>query len=333
MRYFFFLLWSFSLFSQSVDFDVVVIGSSPFSLLEALYRYHTGNSVLILEQDSICGGAWKSIDVCGVEHVDLGCHQIGNDAALLDFLESYVGCKMVSLDKPLNSYTKGNSLGYYPSVGCYEITRNLLKLIGKTEIVLSTNQRMESVKIDPVAPIATIRVQDKEIRASKIILPYYVDLRIENHPTATFESQKTTKSKFPHLYILVEDPDPPRFSYQSGLGSGIARMMNLTHFVGLTGSGKQLIVFQNSGDSTFETASRYLQILKDKKLVASHAKLLLFDSYTYEQNHLTKSIIDKCPFGSVLFETLNTSHIHNLAQYITKWKMALTPFDQAMRLP
>src|SRR5690348_11005822 len=82
------------LFSTFVDFDVIVVGSSPIPLLEALYHYHSGKRVLILEEASACGGAWKSIEVCGMYPVDLGCHTLGNDKQMLHFLEEYIGCEM-----------------------------------------------------------------------------------------------------------------------------------------------------------------------------------------------------------------------------------------------
>ncbi len=59
------------------DFDYIVVGSSPFSLFEAIYKRCLGNRVLVVEQGAECGGAWKSITICGVPHVDLGCHEFG----------------------------------------------------------------------------------------------------------------------------------------------------------------------------------------------------------------------------------------------------------------
>src|SRR5690348_8271346 len=121
----------------AVDFDVVVVGTSPIPLIEALYHSHCGKRVLIIENASVCGGAWKSIEACGIFPVDLGCHTLGNDKKILHFLEEYIGCKMVSMDNPHLPFDAKNSPnGYYPSGGCYEIIHNLFRLIEKTDIVV-----------------------------------------------------------------------------------------------------------------------------------------------------------------------------------------------------
>src|SRR5579872_1782734 len=138
MRFIVFLLVHVSLFA--VDFDVVVVGTSPFSLFEALYQSHSGKKVLILEQEAECGGAWKSIHICGIPNVDLGCHMIGNNMALKAFLEEYAGCTFVSHDNPQEPFSSGKSeLGYYFSKGCYELIDHLLRQIRATDIVLLTN--------------------------------------------------------------------------------------------------------------------------------------------------------------------------------------------------
>src|SRR5579859_4143602 len=96
MKYLFALLLSFSLYSA--DYDCVFIGSSPISLFEALYQHGSGKKVLIVDESHSCGGVWKSIDMCGIEHVDIGCHEIGNNVTLKEFLEVYGGCQMVSTE-------------------------------------------------------------------------------------------------------------------------------------------------------------------------------------------------------------------------------------------
>ena len=53
-------------FAVQTDYDVAVIGTSPTSMLEAIYHLSKGERVLILEADEKCGGAWKSIDICGI---------------------------------------------------------------------------------------------------------------------------------------------------------------------------------------------------------------------------------------------------------------------------
>src|SRR5579872_5024169 len=95
-----FLVVRASVFAFQVDYDYVFVGTSPISVLEALYRSYLGSRVLLLESSSTMGGAWKAINICGVSNVDMGCHQIGSDSRLRRFLENYVGCRFVSMNNP-----------------------------------------------------------------------------------------------------------------------------------------------------------------------------------------------------------------------------------------
>jgi hypothetical protein len=206
---------------------------------------------------------------------------------------------------------------------------HLLNLIEKTGIVLLLNHRLESVKIDPVQPIATLKTKGLEITASKVIIPLYAEVFFEDYP---FNRTGPSKSKFPHLYALIEDPSPPRFTYKTSIGPGISRMMNLTYFVGMEGSGRQLIVFQSYGSLTFETAEGYLELLKEKEMVHPSAKLLAIDSYVYQQTHYSRSQVNQVPNAASVVETLSTGHIQNLSQYVAKWKMVLKPYYEAMAM-
>lgn len=322
---FIFTFFISSLFS--VDFDVIVIGSSPFSLLEALYHHRIGNKVLILEQDSVCGGAWKSIDICGIEHVDLGCHLIGNDPLLLHFLEDYVGCDMVSMNNPL---APPDNNGFYLKRGCFQMIDHLLQLIKKTDIQLLSNHQVEKIFIDPLQLFATAWTKEKTFTTSKVIIPYHSDIKIVKDPAASPPANDKWKAKYYHLYVLIKDATLPRFSYQNGKISGASRMMNLTHFANLTESGKQLIVFQTSAKPQKGTDKRLIDELKNKNLIDSSAQILLSDTYVYEQAPRNYQLIPTHSRESLIFEILDTGHIQNLSKYIPKWKMVLIPYRNAM---
>lgn len=324
---FFFLLCRIAFFG--VDFDCVVVGSSPFSLIEALYRAHLGERVLILEEAGECGGAWKSITVCGIPHADLGCHQIGQDTLLRSFLEEYIGCHMVSLDNPLISYSQSSgSNGYYFSRGCFELIDNLEKLLRKTDALLLLNHRLETVSIDPSQSFATVKTKEKQFTTSKVIVTQMSSFQIEN----LTPPQSQVKSKYYHLYLLIQDPTPPRFCYQGGVSSGVSRLMNLTHFVGLTQTGQQLLVIQTHSEQSFQKGETYLKDLKSRNLVSESAYILKSESYIYEQGPYNCSSIRQLEASAqALFETINTGHFQSLSTYVPKWKRVLRPFDEAMK--
>lgn len=324
MRFIFFILLQISIFAT--DFDCVVIGSSPFSLFEALYQSHSGKKVLILEEAEDCGGAWKGINVCGVMHADLGCHQIGHDMQLKAFLEEYAGCKIVSMDDPLSPFEGAqNSNGWYFSRGCYELIDNLLKLIAVTDIVLLVNHRAEQVIIDSATKTAIVQTKSGAFTTSKLILTPMSCITL--NPTST--PQYYEKSKYYHLYLLIQDPTPPKFSYQGGIVSGVSRMMNLTYFVNLTGTGRHLIVVQTHNEPSLSNGELFLDALKKRQWVDPSAYILKAESYIYEAGALHQGIIAQMG-AQEMIDLLQTGHFQSLSSYIPKWKQVLKPYRQAL---
>jgi hypothetical protein len=318
------LLFSLSLFG--VDFDIIVVGTSPFSLFEALYQSHSGKKVLILEEAAECGGAWKSIPVCGLPHVDLGCHQIGSNVILKAFLEDYAGCKMVPHETPTLPFPETSLPNdFYFSQGCYELIDHLLQLIATTDIVLLTNTRLDSVSIDPSHTMAIAHTQAQDYSTSKLIVTPMSCFDIQ----APGPEQLLQKSKYYHLYLLIQDPTPPRFSYHQGEGNGVSRIVNLTHFASLAETGQQLLVFQVHDEKFLLQGQTFLDALKAKDLIAKEAYILKSDPYIYETGTLHQNRIRQLP---LLFEILQTGHFNNLSNYISKWKQVLQPFRQAITL-
>lgn len=320
-----FLFCYTSLFS--VDYDCIVVGTSPFSLLEAIYRAELGNRVLILDEASECGGAWKSVTACGIPHVDLGCHQIGHDNQLRQFLEEYVGCKLVSLDNPLLPYDQPSHCpnGFYFSKGCFELIDNLLKLFQKSSAELLLNHRIDSVLIDPSQTFVTVKTHGKQFTTSKIILTQMSSFEIENLPF--HPRSQPSKSKYYHLYLLVQDPTPPRFCYHGGFSIGVSRLMNLTHLVGLTDTGQQLIVIQTYSEQGFSLGETYIRELIAKNLLGPSAYILKSETCLYEQSASYHTPYHQLsPQAQSLFEILNTGHFQSLSVYIPKWKQVLKPY-------
>lgn len=316
---FFFLLLQVCLFAA--DFDCVVVGSSPFSLFEALYQCHSGKKVLILEEAAQCGGAWKAIDICGICHADLGCHQVGCDMQLKAFLEEYAGCKIVSMDHPTLPFeaVSESPNGWYFSQGCFELIDHLLHLIAATDIALCTNCQVERVSIDPSQNIAKVQTKNGSYTTKKLIVT----------PMSVLPPQNQGKSKYYHLYLLIQDPTPPRFTYQGGLVSGSSRMMNLTHFVGLAETGRQLVVLQMHNESHVTDGQFYVDALKNQSLLDVGAYLLKAEPYIYEAGAFQQGLISEMG-AQELIEVLQTAHFLNLSGYISKWKQVLKPYHDAL---
>ena len=326
----FFLLFFFCGLAFAVDYDCVVVGSSPFSLFEALYRANLGDKVLILEQDAVCGGAWKGIDICGVPNADLGCHLLGNDQNLKSFLEEYAGCKLVCMERPRFPYDGRASCsnGYYFSKGCYELIDHLLQMLEQTDALVLVNHRVDEVAVDPSNAFATVKVNETSFTTKKVVTTQAGSFRVEPLPAGQY--RPPTKTKYYHLYLLVQDPTPPRFSYQSGgVITGINRLMNLTYFLDLDQLGQQLLVIQAGSEDALRKGEALINALKDKNLVDRGAYILRQEPFIYEQAANINSVIRLMETKSqTLFDVIPTGNFQRMTSYISKWKEALKPYHQ-----
>lgn len=301
-------------FLIAVDFDCAVVGTSPIPLFEALYKHASGQRVLILEAAPECGGAWKSIDICGVRHADMGCHEISSSPELNRFLEEFAGCRILP--------TTNNT--YYFAQGCFELIDHLLKRIAAAGIVLMTNCKVESVTFDLETNSALLHTPKGTFSASKIVVSPGSSFPINPSPSSP---PTLAPHKFYHLYLLIQDPTPARFSYHAGVTAGVSRVMNLTSCLGLENSGRQLIVLQTHSDQLFGNPKALLDDLKRVKLLDATAYLLQFDTYIYEQGpHFQLGRLP--PNQQAFFEVMNTSHFNRILQYASKWKTILKPYAE-----
>ncbi len=313
--------------AYNTDFDSVIVGSSPISLLEALYRSYSGERVCIIEESEKCGGAWKSISICGVPYADMGCHQIGSDQNVKKFLEEYIGCKMVALDYPeieFGSSKQQGVNGFYPSKGCYELITNIMNLIRSTDIVLLTGYKLESIYVDEERNSIDIKTKDHLFSTSKIVVTPSTYLYIENHPSGRKPSSSTIK--YYHVYLLIDDPTPPRFIHKYSAGAGISRLMNLSYFSDLIGTGMQLVAVQTHNEHYLNHHNEFFEQIKKNNLIDPSATLVRGEGCVYEQSHLDTSLTRQ--YKASLIEVLNTGHFLAMAGYVSKWKTVFKPLNK-----
>lgn len=319
-----FCLCVVSLYGEEVDYDCVVVGTSPTSMFEAIYQSSLGHRVLIVEQAHECGGAWKSIEICGVKNADMGCHEFGNAPAVKQFFREYAGCTLEE-NNPLDKKGRKN-LGFYPAHGCYELIHNLQLLMKKLGAELLLNSRLETVFIDTTRKIAEVKINGKRYRTSKLFITNGAELKFEN-PEYSQTMAHPSKTKYPHVYLLIADPTAPRFTYTNLTANGASRAMNLTHYVGLEDSGKQLIAIQVHSEDMFDSGEPFLTGLKNLDLVDKSAEIIRMDHYVYEQIHCSNpQNLHACS----LIEFLTTGHISQISSYIPKWKQAMKPWKEVM---
>lgn len=68
--------------------DVLCLGTSSIMALEALYLAKSGKSVLMVDKDSNFGGAWKSIEIANIKHVENAIHYFLPNPLVLNYLQN-----------------------------------------------------------------------------------------------------------------------------------------------------------------------------------------------------------------------------------------------------
>ncbi|MGC1878754.1 MAG: hypothetical protein WA347_03765 [Rhabdochlamydiaceae bacterium] len=313
------------LFAIQTDYDVALVGTSPIAMLEAIYHISKGERVLILEADEKCGGAWKSIDICGIANADLGCHLIGSDSRLKDFFKQYFGCRFTCLAHPdqeaVNSHAKC-ATGYYFSEGCYELISRLLAVIQSHNNAVLLHRKLESIFIDSSRESIDLFLGDMQYTTAKLILTPSSHFQINN---PSFINPVPRSHLFHHLYLLVEDETPSRFTYLNGIISGMSRAMNLTPFLKFPRENLQLIVIQTHGEKELTQVEKFMNALIDRNYLSSKAKVLVSDTYFYHQSYMNASAVAQ--IGGTLIEVLDTSSFTGMIKYLEKWKSAMTPLQ------
>ncbi len=317
-RLLFWIFLPFSLWAATADFDYIFVGSSPIPLIEALYRSYKGSRVLVLEADSTIGGAWKSIDICGVPQVDMGCHQIGKDAKLRNFFENHLGCHLVPMDAPQTTRLLSTDSGLYFSEGCHELMSALYKLIQNSTVTLLVENKVESVYLDFDREIAEVKTNEGRFTTQKVVITPHSAIMVENFPGLS----RYSTSKHYHLYLLIEDPTPPRFTYQNSICSGTSRIINVTPFSSfLQGTGHQLVAIQATDEKSCNKSDAYFLELQKKEWIDPSARLITSEKYIYEQAHFNLGkISQEHPKASSFFEVLNTEAIWNIPQHTQRWE-------------
>ncbi|MCI0381502.1 MAG: hypothetical protein L0207_00395 [Chlamydiae bacterium] len=323
---FFFSFFHLILSAIEVDFDYVFVGSGPISILEALHKSYQGSRVLIIEEASRIGGAWKTIDICGVSNVDMGCHLIGINPSIQHFLEKYVGCHFVPMHNPYQENTplRSTDNGIYFSQGCFELVNNLSLLLQKSSVTLLLNQKLEGVFLDFSQSTATVRTRDFRYTTSKLVATPYSHIHVENFP-----SYQTPEHKFHHLYLLIESDLSPQFTYQNGCCSAMSRMMNLTPFCPeLKGTRFQLIAIQTQNESYFNNPRFFVEELKKKSYLSQNSYLHAAESYTFLQSSFNLHNITRFdPKAAQFFDMIHTHSFLEMSSYIESWKKTFKLFS------
>jgi hypothetical protein len=109
--------------------NVIILGTSPLAITEAVFQKSTGKSVLNIDDKSVAGGAWTTIQHEGIPEVEIGCHIWEVEKGATDFLETFFDLNLVPLKPQPRILKKGLSIPYdwkmNMSTGKYVFSKSL----------------------------------------------------------------------------------------------------------------------------------------------------------------------------------------------------------------
>jgi monoamine oxidase len=76
-------------------FDVIIVGSSPVLLIEAIHLCSQGKKVAIFEKKTTLGGAWYTKPLWNLSSVEVGCHFIDKRKRSYDFIKKFMNLELV----------------------------------------------------------------------------------------------------------------------------------------------------------------------------------------------------------------------------------------------
>lgn len=93
-------------------YDSIIIGTSPISAIEALYRNHRGEKVLLIDEKETFGGAWTAIKHNDLPDLEIGCHIWSIHKGAFEFLEKFLDLDLIPLSPQPKLLKSGKEIPY-----------------------------------------------------------------------------------------------------------------------------------------------------------------------------------------------------------------------------
>ncbi len=98
--------------SQHPHHNVVILGTSPLAITEAVWQKSEGKTVINLDDKLVPGGAWTTIKHEGTPEVEIGCHIWEVEKGATDFLHQFFDLNLVPLEPQPRILKRGVSIPY-----------------------------------------------------------------------------------------------------------------------------------------------------------------------------------------------------------------------------
>lgn len=164
---------------------IILLGSSPSIMLQALILSQKYHDIEIHESKKKIGGSWKTSSFFKLKNVETGTHILApwknyltyNES--LNILKKKLGCKLFAvkpsperiINKNINKSELKKIKYYYVKGGAFYLLKNIINLINKQNIKIYTNSKIKNIKFKNKKKI--LYTNKKIIYADQIYFPYY----------------------------------------------------------------------------------------------------------------------------------------------------------------
>jgi UDP-galactopyranose mutase len=77
--------------------DIIIVGSSIVAMLEATMQARNGKSVVVMEQDDVLGGCWRTMSIPYCTGLNYGSHLFRRNRTCWDFLSKHCNTEFTRL--------------------------------------------------------------------------------------------------------------------------------------------------------------------------------------------------------------------------------------------
>lgn len=226
-------------------FDVIIIGTSPICILEAVNRSRNGEKVMIVEKRNFIGGAWNSLNIFGLEDVENAIHYFLSNNKGINFLSKnleidIVECKfkyrifkfpilgyfhlkynsIISklLDKTFNNnlswettkniFTKREK-SYYFKNGSIDLIKKANKLLDDSDIIVNYNCNIKKIIFNDHKVCLFSENDENYFESKKVIFTNGSRLQNIYYNENKVEIIEKFQSR-PSIHIFVNDSSPQK---------------------------------------------------------------------------------------------------------------------------
>jgi hypothetical protein len=97
----------------NIKYDIIIVGTSPISILKYLKEKEKTNSILIIEKEKSIGGLWKSISTEKLEKIEIACHLIEYYHGVYETLEKVFNISFKQKIEPIRISNSGEIEKYH----------------------------------------------------------------------------------------------------------------------------------------------------------------------------------------------------------------------------